>query len=145
MPQAGERALCLCRKGLSAERAESVLRQGNGGEFGGSMQIAPQGRVCKFWQKVWGACRSMALHVDATSEAASWLSSSRAACCACLACRSMALHVDATNEAARQLYLREGYRDAMQQSQCERLLEGRPTPLILMMKPLSSARRSTGA
>ncbi|GAB4812967.1 hypothetical protein N2152v2_000013 [Parachlorella kessleri] len=56
---------------------------------------------------------------------------------------SMALHVDATNTAACQLYQSEGYRHVAQQSQWDQLLEGRKTPLVLMIKLLSGKAAGT--
>lgn len=56
-------------------------------------------------------------------------------------CRSMALHVDRDNAAAWELYQGEGYRAVSTQTQWERMMEGRRTPLVLMLKYLGKGQK----
>jgi ribosomal protein S18 acetylase RimI-like enzyme len=51
-------------------------------------------------------------------------------------CRSVALHVDPGNIPAVELYRRCGYRKAGRQPEWQRVIEGRPTALTLMIKVL---------
>lgn len=59
-------------------------------------------------------------------------------------CRSIALHVDPTNTPAVQMYESHGYRRAVQQPTWQQLLEGRPHPLVLMMRRLPRRQGSAG-
>ena len=53
-------------------------------------------------------------------------------------CRSMTLHVDPTNTAAVQLYKNAGYRFVAVQPKWQQVMEGRQTPLALMLKKLTA-------
>jgi len=59
-------------------------------------------------------------------------------------CRTMTLHVDPNNVPAVELYKNSGYRFVAKQPEWQRVLEGRQTGLVLMLKVLPKKSRNRG-
>jgi ribosomal protein S18 acetylase RimI-like enzyme len=58
-------------------------------------------------------------------------------------CRTMTLHVDPSNTPAVELYRNAGYRFVAKQPTWQKILEGRETALVLMLKVLPKRRKTS--